>query len=82
MQYTKVLYLITHDSSVHSDQMYFLFNLSTVTKNEKILTAELHLFKLKPRPTEHAYLKRHHFCQVSPLNWKCEILYEIMLQNT
>ncbi|KAG8594060.1 hypothetical protein GDO81_001046 [Engystomops pustulosus] len=50
---------------VHSDQMYFLFNLSTVTKNEKILTAELHLFKLKPRPTETAYFKRHHFCQIS-----------------
>ncbi|XP_069832285.1 bone morphogenetic protein 2-like [Dendropsophus ebraccatus] len=50
---------------VHSDQMYFLFNLSTVTKNEKILTAELHVFKLKPRPTEHAYFKRHHFCQIS-----------------
>ncbi|KAG9480729.1 hypothetical protein GDO78_012278 [Eleutherodactylus coqui] len=50
---------------VHSDQMYFLFNLSTVTKNEKILTAELHLFKLKPRPTEQAYFKRHHFCQIS-----------------
>ncbi|XP_044137574.1 bone morphogenetic protein 2-like [Bufo gargarizans] len=50
---------------VHSDQMYFLFNLSTVTKNEKILTAEMHLFKLKPRPSEHAYFKRHHFCQIS-----------------
>ncbi|XP_063788208.1 bone morphogenetic protein 2-like [Pseudophryne corroboree] len=50
---------------VHSDQMYFLFNLSTVTKSEKILTAELHLFKLKPRPTEHAYFTRHHYCQIS-----------------
>ncbi|XP_075046421.1 bone morphogenetic protein 2-like [Mixophyes fleayi] len=50
---------------VHSDQMYFLFNLSTVTKSEKVLTAELHLFKLKPRPTEHAYFQRHHFCQIS-----------------
>ncbi|XP_073444774.1 bone morphogenetic protein 2-like [Dendrobates tinctorius] len=50
---------------VHSDQMYFLFNLSTVTKDEKILTAELHLFKLKPRATEYPYFKRHHFCQIS-----------------
>ncbi|XP_075466316.1 bone morphogenetic protein 2-like [Ascaphus truei] len=50
---------------IHSDQMHFLFNLSTVTKNEKILTAELHLFKMKPRPSEQAYFKRHHFCQIS-----------------
>ncbi|XP_053319583.1 bone morphogenetic protein 2-like [Spea bombifrons] len=50
---------------IHSDQMYFLFSLSTVTKSEKILTAEMHLFKLKPRPSEHAYFKRHHFCQIS-----------------
>ncbi|XP_077334665.1 bone morphogenetic protein 2-like [Lithobates pipiens] len=50
---------------VHSDQLYFLFNLSTVTKNEKILTAELHLFKLKPRPTDYINFKRHHFCQIS-----------------
>ncbi|XP_073450142.1 bone morphogenetic protein 2-like [Aquarana catesbeiana] len=50
---------------VHSDQLYFLFNLSTVTKNEKILTAELHLFKLKPRPTDYFHFKRHHFCQIS-----------------
>ncbi|CAH2292823.1 bone morphogenetic 2-like [Pelobates cultripes] len=50
---------------IHSDQMYFLFNLSTVSKSEKILTAELHLFKLKPRPSELAYFKRHHFCQVN-----------------
>ncbi|KAM4706778.1 bone morphogenetic protein 2-like [Discoglossus pictus] len=50
---------------INSDQMHFLFNLSTVTRNEKILTAEMHLFKLKPRPAEHAYYKRHHFCQIS-----------------
>ncbi|XP_018423455.1 PREDICTED: bone morphogenetic protein 2-like [Nanorana parkeri] len=50
---------------VHSDQLHFLFNLSTVTKNEKILTAELHLFKLKPRPTDYSHFKRHHFCQIN-----------------
>ncbi|KAM4809912.1 bone morphogenetic protein 2-like [Rhinophrynus dorsalis] len=50
---------------IHSDHMHFLFNLSTVTRTEKILTAELHLFKLKPRPSEQAYYKRHHFCQIS-----------------
>ncbi|XP_053556687.1 bone morphogenetic protein 2-like [Bombina bombina] len=50
---------------IHSDQMHFLFNLSTVARNEKVLTAELHLFKLKPRPSEQAYYKRHHFCQIN-----------------
>ncbi|NP_001081792.1 anti-dorsalizing morphogenic protein S homeolog precursor [Xenopus laevis] len=50
---------------IHSDHMHFLFNLWTVARNEKILTAELHLFKLKPRPSEQAYFKRHHFCQIS-----------------
>uniref|UniRef100_A0A8C5LIS0 TGF-beta family profile domain-containing protein n=1 Tax=Leptobrachium leishanense TaxID=445787 RepID=A0A8C5LIS0_9ANUR len=49
----------------NSDQMHFLFNLSTVSKSEKVLTAELHLFKLKPRPSEIAYFKRHHFCQIN-----------------
>ncbi|NWX90777.1 BMP2 protein, partial [Nothoprocta ornata] len=48
---------------IHSEKMHFLFVLSSVAKNEKILTAELHLFRLWPRagngPT------RHHFCQVS-----------------
>ncbi|KAG8454699.1 hypothetical protein GDO86_001064 [Hymenochirus boettgeri] len=50
---------------IHSDDMHFLFHLSTVNRNEKILTAELHLFKLKPRPSEQAYFKRHHFCQIN-----------------
>ncbi|XP_042685299.1 bone morphogenetic protein 2-like isoform X3 [Centrocercus urophasianus] len=34
-----------------------------VAKNEKILTAELHLFRLWPRAAEGP--RRHHFCQVS-----------------
>ncbi|NXH21873.1 BMP2B protein, partial [Bucco capensis] len=47
----------------HSEKMQFLFILSSVAKNEKILTAELHLFRLWPRATDGP--KRHHFCQVS-----------------
>ncbi|NXH48227.1 BMP2 protein, partial [Dicaeum eximium] len=47
----------------HSEEMRFLFVLSSVAKNEKILTAELHLFRLWPRLTDGP--KRHHFCQVS-----------------
>ncbi|KFP32778.1 Bone morphogenetic protein 2, partial [Colius striatus] len=44
-------------------KMRFLFVLSSVAKNEKILTAELHLFRLWPRATEGP--KRQHLCQVS-----------------
>uniref|UniRef100_A0A8C0EU53 TGF-beta family profile domain-containing protein n=1 Tax=Bubo bubo TaxID=30461 RepID=A0A8C0EU53_BUBBB len=47
----------------HGEKMRFLFILSSVAKNEKILTAELHLFRLWPRATDGP--KRHHFCQVS-----------------
>ncbi|XP_051495788.1 bone morphogenetic protein 2-like [Apus apus] len=47
----------------HGEKMRFLFVLSSVAKNEKILTAELHLFRLWPRVTDGP--KRHHFCQVS-----------------
>ncbi|KAK1211610.1 BMP2B protein, partial [Pygoscelis papua] len=47
----------------HGEKMRFLFVLSSVAKNEKILTAELHLFRLWPRATDGP--KRHHFCQVS-----------------
>ncbi|NWR19677.1 BMP2 protein, partial [Emberiza fucata] len=47
----------------HSEEMRFLFVLSSVAKNEKILTAELHLFRLWPRVTDGP--KRHHFCRVS-----------------
>ncbi|NXL50957.1 BMP2 protein, partial [Podilymbus podiceps] len=46
----------------HGENMRFLFILSSVAKSEKILTAELHLFRLWPRATNGP--KRHHFCQV------------------
>ncbi|XP_077470783.1 anti-dorsalizing morphogenic protein [Stigmatopora argus] len=48
---------------LRSEQVEFRFNLSTVARTEKILTAELHLFKLRPQPT--LAFSRHHFCQVS-----------------
>ncbi|XP_068197148.1 anti-dorsalizing morphogenic protein [Antennarius striatus] len=48
---------------LHSEQVEYRFNLSTVARTEKILTAELHLFKLRPQ-TKLA-LNQHHFCQVS-----------------
>ncbi|XP_077192358.1 bone morphogenetic protein 2-like [Paroedura picta] len=48
----------------HSSQMHFLFMLSSVAKNERVLTAELHLFKLRAGLGE-GPLRRHHFCQVS-----------------
>ncbi|KAK9980281.1 hypothetical protein ABG768_013654 [Culter alburnus] len=48
---------------LHSEHVEFLFNMSTVAKSEKILTAELHLFKLRPQAS--LTFNRHHFCQVS-----------------
>ncbi|XP_076005416.1 anti-dorsalizing morphogenic protein [Genypterus blacodes] len=48
---------------LHSEQVEFRFNLSTVARSEKVLTAELHLFKLRPQTS--ATFNRHHFCQVS-----------------
>ncbi|KAK1790914.1 hypothetical protein P4O66_014756 [Electrophorus voltai] len=48
---------------LHSEQIEFLFNLSSVARSEKVLTAELHLFKL--RAQEALTFNRHHFCQVS-----------------
>ncbi|KAI5618555.1 anti-dorsalizing morphogenic protein precursor [Silurus asotus] len=48
---------------LHSQQVEFMFNLSTVARNEKVLTAELHLFKLRPQAS--LTFNRHHFCQVS-----------------
>ncbi|KAM8838308.1 anti-dorsalizing morphogenic protein [Synchiropus picturatus] len=48
---------------LRSEQVEFRFNLSNVARTEKILTAELHLFKLRPQAT--ATFNRHHFCQVS-----------------
>ncbi|KFZ60498.1 Bone morphogenetic protein 2-B, partial [Antrostomus carolinensis] len=53
------------------EKMRFLFILSSVAKNEKILTAELHLFRLWPRATDGP--KRHHFCQVS--------VYQVLEKN-
>ncbi|XP_015507428.1 bone morphogenetic protein 2-like [Parus major] len=47
----------------HSEEMRFLFVLSSVAKNERILMAELHLFRLWQRVTDRP--KRHHFCQVN-----------------
>ncbi|GAA6068347.1 anti-dorsalizing morphogenic protein, partial [Tachysurus ichikawai] len=46
---------------LHSHQVEFMFNLSTVARNEKVLTAELHLFKLRPQAS--LTFNRHHFCQ-------------------
>ncbi|XP_069014105.1 anti-dorsalizing morphogenic protein [Embiotoca jacksoni] len=48
---------------LRSEQVEFRFNLSTVARTEKILTAELHLFKLWPQAT--MAFNRLHFCQVS-----------------
>ncbi|XP_066508233.1 bone morphogenetic protein 2-like isoform X1 [Hoplias malabaricus] len=48
---------------LRSDHIEFLFNLSTVARSEKILTAELHLFKL--RPLAALTFNRQHFCQVN-----------------
>ncbi|XP_040027616.1 anti-dorsalizing morphogenic protein [Gasterosteus aculeatus] len=48
---------------LHSEQVEFRFNLSSVARSEKVLTAELHLFKLRPQST--LAFNRHHFCQVS-----------------
>lgn len=48
--------------AVRSEQVEYRFNLSTVARTEKILTAELHLFKLRPQAT--LAFNRHHFCQV------------------
>ncbi|XP_061550142.1 anti-dorsalizing morphogenic protein [Phycodurus eques] len=48
---------------LRSEQVEFRFNLSTVARTEKILTAELHLFKLRPQSA--LTFNRHHFCQVS-----------------
>ncbi|XP_028329377.1 anti-dorsalizing morphogenic protein [Gouania willdenowi] len=48
---------------LRSDRVEFRFNLSTVSRSEKILIAELHLFKLRPQSS--LILNRHHFCQVS-----------------
>ncbi|XP_066492527.1 bone morphogenetic protein 2-like [Tiliqua scincoides] len=48
----------------HSDQLHFLFILSSVAKNERVLTAELHLFKLRAQVADGLFNKQH-FCKVS-----------------
>ncbi|KAM4728770.1 anti-dorsalizing morphogenic protein [Anableps anableps] len=48
---------------LRSEQVEFKFNLSTVARTEKVLTAELHLFKLRPQAS--LTFSRHHFCLVS-----------------
>lgn len=52
---------------MHSEQIEFLFNLSMVARSEKVLTAELHLFKLRPQAS--ATFNRYHFCQVYNSMW-------------
>ncbi|XP_029470445.1 bone morphogenetic protein 2-like [Rhinatrema bivittatum] len=58
---------------IHSDRMHFQFNLLSVAKTEKILTAELHLFKLGPKVSELPSFRRHHFCQVN--------IYQVLDKN-
>ncbi|XP_042561505.1 anti-dorsalizing morphogenic protein [Clupea harengus] len=48
---------------LHSEEVEYMFNLSTVAKSERVLTAELHLFKLRPQAS--VAFNRHHYCQVS-----------------
>ncbi|CAL8346426.1 unnamed protein product [Merluccius merluccius] len=48
---------------LRSEQVEYRFNLFNVARTEKVLTAELHLFKLRPQPS--VTFNRHHFCQVS-----------------
>ncbi|XP_048416123.1 anti-dorsalizing morphogenic protein isoform X2 [Stegostoma tigrinum] len=47
-----------------SQQLQFFFNLSSVAKSETILSAELHLFKLRGRLFRDTLHHRQHFCQV------------------
>lgn len=60
---------------VRSEQVEYIFNLSTVASTEKVLTAELHLFKLRPQAT--LSFHRHHFCQVCALT--CGPLHQTRL---
>lgn len=53
--------------AVRSEQVEYRFNLSTVARTEKILTAELHLFKLRPQAS--LTFNRHHFCQVCTMKY-------------
>ncbi|XP_078410871.1 anti-dorsalizing morphogenic protein [Cetorhinus maximus] len=56
-----------------SQQFQFFFNLSSVAKRETILTAELHLFKLRARLSQGTLYHRQHFYQVS--------VYQILNSN-
>lgn len=71
------VFLVSNDiipHAVRSEQVEYRFNLSTVARTEKILTAELHLFKLRPQAT--VTFNRHHFCQVCTV--KCNQLNSSM----
>ncbi|XP_042334723.1 bone morphogenetic protein 2-like [Sceloporus undulatus] len=48
----------------HSVQMHLHFDLSNVAKNEKILSTEFHLFKLRPKLSDQINPSAPHFCQV------------------
>ncbi|XP_044276934.1 bone morphogenetic protein 2-like [Varanus komodoensis] len=49
----------------HGVRMRLLFILSSVAKHERVLTAELHLFKLRARLADGQLPQRQHFCQVN-----------------
>lgn len=69
--------------AVRSEQVEFRFNLSTVARTEKILTAELHLFKLRPQAT--LTFNRHHFCQVCRVENKdilSTLIFHLDITNT
>ncbi|XP_051894238.1 anti-dorsalizing morphogenic protein [Pristis pectinata] len=57
-----------------NQQFKFFFSLSSVAKSETILTAELHLFKLRGRLSQDLRQHRHHLCQIS--------VYQILDNNT
>ncbi|KAJ3594777.1 hypothetical protein NHX12_004084 [Muraenolepis orangiensis] len=48
---------------LRSENVEYRFNLSNVARTEKVLTAELHLFKLRPQSS--VTFNKHHFCQVN-----------------
>ncbi|XP_030060834.1 bone morphogenetic protein 2-like [Microcaecilia unicolor] len=51
------------EDKVHLDQSYFYFNISSVGKHEKILKAELRIFKLKQNSGS-GKSSRYHICRV------------------
>ncbi|XP_033124543.1 bone morphogenetic protein 2-B-like [Anneissia japonica] len=48
--------------SAHKQRMYYTFNLTKIPSSDKLLRAELHLFKLKPKIKTDA--RRQHYFQV------------------